>query len=144
MNPPADRSHLLAPHLRVGIEEIKWHFISDYWGGPISGLAYFQGDLYRFCCFPEDVPNQEVYVLHFLTEEEKVRELAEKARFEAHVGTHWSYDHDGQQLPHVPRCPDQQLRYFEERHKRLQKPPEPKDRPVAVWFKTAEPPEKTL
>lgn len=138
MNAPGNRSKILAPHLRVEKEDIKWHFISDYWGGPLAGLAFFEGELYRFCCFPEDVPHQTVYVLHFLTEEEKEWELAEKARFEAHVGTHWSYDHDGQQLPHVTRSPEQQLRYFEERHSGAsRKTPDPRDRSVAVWFDIA-------
>lgn len=130
-----ERSDFLVPHLRVDAHEVTWFFISDYWAGPVAGLAFFEGQLFRFCCFPEDVPEQRIYVLQVLTEEEKARELAEKERFEQLMGTHWSYDLHGQPLPHIVRAPELQQSYLKEKKERPT--PEPRDRPVALWFDIA-------
>ena len=67
---PADRSMILKEALKVKPTDVHWHFIADYYDGPISGLLYFRGGIYRFCCFPEDIPDQHIYVVQELTPEE--------------------------------------------------------------------------
>jgi hypothetical protein len=96
----ASRSTLnLAGGLRIRPSDVRWHFIAAYFDGPISGLALFRGRLHRCCCFPEDIPEQHVYVLHELTPEELKEELRVKAKFESLVGTHWSFDNKSRSLP---------------------------------------------
>ena len=53
----------LTDALKVPASDVQWLFISDYYDGPISGLAQFRGSVFRFCCFPEDIPEQHVFVL---------------------------------------------------------------------------------
>jgi hypothetical protein len=126
-----DRSTILAEALRVNPSDVRWHFTADYYDGPISGLAIFRDRLYRFCCFPEDIPDHHVYVLHELTPEELTEELRIKAKFEALVGTHWSYDREGNPLPKVLRRGDSKRFYDEEKSNPS---PDPRDRPVVAWF----------
>ena len=109
-----DRSTILAQGLRVKPSEVHWHFIADYYDGPISGLAYHRERIYRFCCFPEDIPEQHIYVLHELTPEELAEALRIKAKFEALVGTHWSFEPDGKPLPHVTREASSLRRFYDE------------------------------
>lgn len=128
------RSAVLVPSLEVDPAEVRWHFIADYHDGPISGLAFFRGRICRFCCFPEDIPGQHVYVLHDLTPEELAEELRDKKAFEDSVGTHWSFDEEGQPLPVVMRSAEAAKRYYEEQS--LAGSPRPSDRTVVAWFDT--------
>src|SRR4030095_432824 len=109
-----DRDTLLANALRVSPEEVRWYFTADYYDGPISGLAIFRGRICRFCCFPEDIPSQHVYVLHELQPDELAEELRIKEKCEAYVGTHFSFDTDGKSLAHVVRSQDSWKRFYEE------------------------------
>jgi hypothetical protein len=134
-NMPEDRSIILQDALKVSRSEVRWHFIADYYDGPISGLAFFRDRLYRFCCFPEDIPEQHVYVLQELTPEERAEALRRKANFEEYVGTHWSFDNEGKPLPHIIRPHTLNKRFYDE-----EKPcrPDLRDRPVVAWFDIAE------
>ena len=132
-----DRAKILAEALKVKRSEVLWHFTADYYDGPISGLAYYRNKLYRFCCFPEDVPEQHVYVLHELTPEELAEALRVKAKFETLVGTHWSFDTDGYPLPHVVRDESSWRRFYDEEGIDRRRA-EPTDRPVIAWFDIAE------
>lgn len=130
---------LLAKDRRVAASEVKWYFISDFYDGPISGLALFRGRIVRFCCFPEDVPEQRIYVLQELTEEELAEELRVKQKFELLVGTHGCFDADGKLLPPVIRSEESQKRFFEEEGPTQTSNPHPKDRPVIGWFDSKDP-----
>jgi hypothetical protein len=132
---PKERSTILTENLRVDPSEVQWHFTADYYDGPISGLAFFREHLYRFCCFQEDIPEHHVYVLQQLTPEELAEELRIKGRFEALVGTHWSFDRDGKQLPHVLH-PKESWKDFYETEK-IVRGVDPWDRPVVAWFDLA-------
>jgi hypothetical protein len=132
-----DRSSILTQALRVSAREVLWHFTADYYDGPISGLAFFKERLYRFCCFPEDIPQHHVYVLHELTAVEMAEELRLKAKFEELVGTHWSYDKDGKPLPEVLRSQESWKQFYGE--EKFGHRPDPRDRPVVAWFDAAEP-----
>ena len=126
---------ILAAALRVDPSEVRWRFISDYYDGPISGLAQFHGRIFRFCCFPEDIPEQHLFVLHEISQEELAEELRVKAKFEELVGTHWSFDSEGKPLPQVARSEELSKRFYEE-----EKPPrnhEPRERPLVAWFDLA-------
>jgi len=127
-----DRSTLLTDALRVDPSEVRWHFVGDYYDGAISGLAYFRDRLYRFCCFPEDIPEHQVYVLHELAAEELAEELRIKAKFETLVGTHCSYDRDGKPLPGLLRSAESQKRFYDE--EKFNRTADPWDRPVVAWF----------
>ena len=129
---PANRSTILTEALQVKPSEVRWHFIADYYDGPISGLAFFQERLYRFCCFQEDIPEHHVYVLHELTAEELAEELRSKVKFESLVGTHYSFDREGMPLPHVLRSDELQKRFYAE--EKPDRSAEPWDRPVVAWF----------
>src|SRR5262245_40912717 len=100
---PRDRFTILTEELRVNSSDVRWHFTADYYDGPIFGLAFFRERLYHFCCFPEDIPKHHVYVLQELTPDELTEELRIKTKFEALVGTHWSFDREGKPLPRVVR-----------------------------------------
>jgi hypothetical protein len=129
---PADRSTLLTDALKVRPSDIRWHFIADYYDGPISGLALFRERLCRFCCFQEDIPEHHIYVLQELTAEELAEELHSKAKFEMLVGTHFSFDLQGIPLPRVLRSKESQKQFYDEnKHSRIA---EPWDRPVVAWF----------
>lgn len=127
-----DRSTILKDDLRIGPNELRWHFIADYYDGPISGLAFFREHLYRFCCFPEDIPEHHVYVLHELTPDELVEELRIKTKFEILVGTHCSFDREGKPLPRVLRPEESSKRFYDE--EKIDLKVTPWDRPVVAWF----------
>ena len=127
-----DRSTILKDDLRISPSELRWHFIADYYDGPISGLAFFRQRLYRFCCFPEDIPEQHVYVLHELTQDELAEELRIKKKFEALVGTHWSFDGEGKPLPQVMHSKESWKRFYED--EKSDRRVDPWDRPVVAWF----------
>jgi len=128
----ADRSIVLAESLKIEASEVRWHFTADYYDGPISGLAFCRGRLYRFCCFPEDIPQHHVYVLHELTPEEMREELRIKEKFETLVGTHWSFDAEGRPLPHVQHPKELAQRFYDE--EKFDRRPDPRDRPIIAWF----------
>lgn len=127
-----DRNAILLPQLRVHPDEIKWYFIGDYYDGPISGLAYFRDQIYRFCCFQEDIPEHYIYVLQQLTTAELAEEMRIKEKFEALVGTHWSFDKDGNPFPRVLFSGEMSKKFFEE--EKPAAPPQPWDRTVVAWF----------
>lgn len=123
---------LLARAPEIRLDEVRWRFISDYYDGPISGLLDFRGRMYRFCCFPEDIPDQRIYVLHELSPEELTDSLRCKARFEELVGTHWSFDDQGKPLPSVARKPESVRQFYEGRTRTPA--PHPQDKPIVAWF----------
>jgi hypothetical protein len=123
---------MLTPALKVDPSEVRWHFIADYFDAPISGLAFFRGYLHRFCCFSEDIPDHHVYALHELTPEELANELRVKERFEASVGTHWSFDKEGRPLPAVDPPAGATQKYYQET--KATPSPRPSDRPIVAWF----------
>ena len=127
-----NRSDVLVPALKVEPSEVRWHFIADYYDGPIAGLAFFRERIHRFCCFQEDIPDQCVYVLHELTPRELEVELLAKKNFEDSVGTHWSFDEEGKPLPPVKLSREVSEKYYE--GKAPMRSPEPWDRPVVAWF----------
>jgi hypothetical protein len=127
-----DALHGLDESLRVEFGEANWFFIADYYDGPISGLAYFRKTLHRFCCFPDDIPDHFVYVLHELSEAEQVELLRQKEKFEQMVGTHWSFDVDGQPLALVTLAPALSQQYYaEEKYVSVW----PDERPIVAWFR---------
>jgi len=130
-----DRSTILKDELRRSPSELRWHFIADYYDGPISGLAFFREQLYRFCCFPEDIPDHHVYVLHELTPDELLEELRIKTRFETLVGTHCSFDREGKPLPRVVHPKKSWRRFYDE--EKMDRRADPWDRPVVAWFDVA-------
>ena len=132
MKQPGSSKSILKPALQVDGKEVQWYFIADYYDAPIAGLAFFRGRVHRFCCFQEDVPEQHVYVLHALTPEELSVELLHKQRFEASVGTHWSFDEAGQPLAAIQPPAGAAQRFYD---KNTPEPsPQPSDRPIVAWF----------
>ena len=129
---PNDRSTILTEALRINPAEVRWHFFSNFYDGPISGLAFFRERLYRFCCFPEDISEQRVYVLHELTPEELTEELRLKEKFEKFVGTHWSFDQEGKRMPRVLHPEESWKRYYDE--EKSSHNVDPRDRPIIAWF----------
>lgn len=126
------RTELLNPSLRVPATEVRWYFLSDFYDGPIAGLAIFQGRILRFCCFQEDIPYQRTYVLQELTPDELAEAKRRKAKFERMVGTVGSFDESGAMLPAFTADDESRARFFEEEpHPDA---PEPYDRPIAAWF----------
>jgi len=132
---PRERSTILKNELRVSPSDVRWHFTADYYDGPISGLAFFRERLYRFCCFPEDVPEHHVYVLHELTPDELAEELRIKTKFETLVGTHWSFDREGEPLSRVVRPGESWKAFYDE--EKIERRADPWDRPVVAWFDVA-------
>lgn len=130
-----DRASILIETLKVKSAAVHWHFIADYYDGPISGLAYYQKRLFRFCCFPEDIPNQHVYVLQDLTPDELVEELRIKDKFERLVGTHWSFDFDGKPLPSISRDKLLAGQFYDEES--IVRERQPSDRQIVAWFDCA-------
>ncbi|BCU75373.1 hypothetical protein [Luteolibacter sp. LG18] len=123
----------LDPALEVDPGEVKWYFISDYYDGPIAGLAVFRGRILWFSCFEEDIAQHTLYVLQELSDEELEYEIEQKERFERMVGTHLSFDLSGEPLPRVTASEECQARYFREcEHERFFLGPLP--RPIVAWF----------
>ena len=131
-----DGSALLRHELKVPASDVRWLFIADFYDGPISGLVVFRGKIYSFCCFPEDIPGQSIYVLHALSEAELFEKLADKEQFEQLVGTHGSFDQDGARKPYVLRSKESQKKYYAEQ--RVQYSTDPNAKPVEVWFDTSD------
>jgi len=133
---PAGRSTILTDALKVSPSDVRWHFFANYYDGPISGLAFFRDRLHRFCCFPEDIPEYRVYVLHELAPEELTEELRIKAKFEKFVGTHWSFDREGKRLPRAVRPTESWKSFYDE--EKSDRKVDPGDRPVVAWFDVAQ------
>ena len=108
-----ERSLILQPEKEIDCSEINWCFISDYYDGPIEGLLYYKDKIWKFCCFREDVPEQSIYVILRLSDEELKHEINSKSRFEEMVGTHWSYDKNRERLPESGATIDTKNRYYE-------------------------------
>ncbi|MFA6286097.1 MAG: hypothetical protein WC661_01835 [Opitutaceae bacterium] len=120
------------PALRVSSKEVLWHFIADFYDGPIAGLAVFKDEILQFCCLPEEIPHQHIYALHRLSDAELAEELRVKAQFESLVGTHWSFDLDGKPLPRID-YPTEIARVFYE-EEGMRQSPHPRDKPIVAWF----------
>ena len=130
-----ERSIFLAEELRVDPSEVRWFFTADFVDGPVSGLAFYRDTLFRFCCFPEDIPEHHVYVLHELTEDELSEELRIKEKFEALVGTHLSFDLAGKPLPRVLRPRDRWKEFYDTEE--IGREIDPCSRPIFAWFDLA-------
>jgi hypothetical protein len=130
-----DRSMILKESLKVKPTDVRWHFIADYYDGPISGLLYFRERICRFCCFPEDIPDQHIYVVQELTPEELKEELRIKEKFENLVGTHGSFGPDGRPLAGALRDESSLKRFYDEEkfEQRVAS-----DQPVIAWFDVSE------
>lgn len=126
------REALLDPALKVSSNDVRWYFITDFYDGPIAGLAFFRERVLRFCCFEEDVPYQRIYVLQELTEAELKEEKRLKAKFERKVGTHGCFDERGSLLPPFHASDDSCAQYFAEESHRVV--PQPYDQPIVAWF----------
>jgi hypothetical protein len=127
-----DPATIFSESLRIHPKEVTWYFIADYYDRPISGLAYFRDRLYACYYFPTDLPHQHLYVLQELTAEELTEELRLKNKFEALVGTHWSFDRSGNPLPKILRPPALSQSFYQEE----QSPARTylSDRPSSGWF----------
>ncbi len=93
---------------------LKLFFISDYFDIPLKGLAYFQNQLVHFSCTDDTLfTDDPIYLIEHLSQEELQYQLSEKHEFENNVGTHWSFDENGNPL--VSSFKDQQLskEYFD-------------------------------
>lgn len=126
------RSDLLNPTLRVSAREVRWFFLNEYYDGPVAGLAIFDGRIHRFCCFQEDVPHQQVYVLQKLTDDEMAEEIRVKSKFERMVGTYGCFDERGELLPSFMADDASKAQFFAEES--FGPTPEPYDRPIVAWF----------
>lgn len=122
---------ILDAALEVPRTAFEWLYISDYYDGPIAGLAVFQDRIVRFCAFQEDIPRHDILVFQELDPDELEAELKEKERFERMVGTHWSFDGKGNALPDV-RAPEELMRQFYE-EAQPHPVPKPTDRPIIAW-----------
>jgi uncharacterized beta-barrel protein YwiB (DUF1934 family) len=130
-----NRSEILNKDIEISVDEIKWCFISDYYDGPIEGLLYYKNKIWKFCCFKEDVPDQEIYVILRLSDQELADEIKSKLRFEEMVGTHFSYDEKGQRLPDSNANQKTQQEYF--KNKAESKIFTPYTHEIEVWFNVA-------
>ena len=134
---PTSPTDLLNPTLEISSNAIRWYFIQDYYDGPIAGLAIYQDQIYRFCCFQEDIPGQMIYVLQELTEPELAEGKRLKSKFERMVGTYGCFDEDGNPKPRFVASDDSKAQFFAEE---IAGPvPEPQDRPIVAWFDLANP-----
>lgn len=129
-----DRLQILTPEKKIACDQVRWYYITHFYDHPIHGLAQVRGEIYRFCCFPEDVPYQHIYVLHTLSAAELASALRDKAQFEESVGTFWSFDLDGLPLPKVWRSQESIQRYLAAN--KLLPAHHPYDRDVVAWFDT--------
>lgn len=132
-----NRSELLIPAREVEPSEVQWYFFTAFYDAPVSGLALFRGEIHRFCCFEEDIPDQCVYVLHGLDPRELARELLAKRDFEESVGTHCSFDESGKPLPKIEQ-PEALSRDFFVRNPPTPAP-SPWDAEVVAWFDRSKP-----
>ena len=126
----------LDPSLEVHHSEVRWYFIADFYDGPISGLAHYAGRVVGFCCFQEDIPDQQIFVLHELSALELGEELRVKAKFEALVGTHWSFNEVGEPLATQMRDETLTRRFYLEESPLPEAFPE--SRPIIGWFSLAD------
>jgi hypothetical protein len=127
-----DRATIFSESLRICAKAVTWYFIADYYDRPLAGLAYFRDRLYACYYFPTDLPQQQIYVLQELTAEELTEELRLKDKFEALVGTHWSFDRAGQPLPRILRPPALSQRFYQEEQSAARE--YLSDRPISGWF----------
>ncbi len=126
------RAELLDPMRQVSAQDVRWFFLSDFYDGPIAGLAIFRSRILRFCCFQEDIPGQRIYVLQELSDEELIEEKRVKAKFERMVGTYGCFSEDGDLMPSFVGDEASRAQFFAEEPEH--RTPEPFDRPVVAWF----------
>lgn len=132
----ATREALLRPELKIPATAIKWYFTHDHYDGPISGLAVYRTQIVQFCCFPEDIGFQSVFVLQELTEAELTEAKRVKAKFERMVSTRSSFDEQGKPLADFLADEESRNRYYSEEP--AGQSPTPADRPIIAWFDLAE------
>lgn len=108
---------ILKSELEIEPTEIRWCFISDYYDGPVEGLLYYKNKVWKFCCFREDIPEQSIYVILKLSENEIKKEMEAKRKFEEMVGTHWSYDESRNNLPESGATSISSKKYYESKEK---------------------------
>ena len=123
----------LDPSLEVYRSEVRWYFVAYFYDLPISGLAHYEGRVVGFCWSQDDILNQQIFALHELSASELVEELRVKAKYEALVGTHSSFDEGGKPLSKELRAENSIQRFF------LEEPQFPfvilDDRPIIAWFR---------
>jgi hypothetical protein len=127
-----DRNRILKKDKQIGFSEISWCFIADYYDRPVSGLLYFKDTIRYFCCFQEDMPEQEIYVILNLSQEETAQLIREKEEFEAMVGTHWSFDRNGNRPAERSATPESAKQYYKRQTTSFALGPF--DREVSAWF----------
>lgn len=127
-----DKATILDEHSQVNVNDVNWCFISDYYDGPIEGLLYYSDKVWKFCCFREDVPEQSVYVILRLSKDELENEIKSKQQFEKMVGTHWSYDVNGEKLPGFEASLKTQKEYYE--NKKESNEFTPYSHEIEAWF----------
>jgi len=67
-----------------------WH--SDYYDGPLSGMALYNGEHVWFDCNDDPFDGDRIYALYRLSTETKQELLRQHKLFEHHVGTHSNHD----------------------------------------------------
>lgn len=86
------------------LAQLVW--VTAWYDGPVNGLARRDGELAWF----SGDPYAQRWTLYRLTADDAARLLADQARFEQLVGTHWSFDVPVDERAQRPR--DLQRAYF--------------------------------
>jgi hypothetical protein len=104
------------------MKNIKFVYHSGYWDGPLSGVCEYLDERYWFKCVhdyqdtTEKCLDMRIYALHQLTTEEWRNKDYWHSLFEKHVGSHTSYDKDGNRAGEVHPA-DNHHKFYEEAKK---------------------------
>lgn len=75
----------------------EWH--ENWWDGPLSGVATWNGRRVYFRCLSEDDDGDRRYAIYEPPAEWWKLKDADHALFQQHVGTHWDGDRTGAVRP---------------------------------------------
>jgi hypothetical protein len=95
--------------------EMWWH--SNYWDGPLSGMAKYNGEWVWFDCIEEDDYNGDrIFALYRLTEEQLKGETAHYFEFREKVGSHCDHHPDMLNVPREESTQKDFDEYYKKKH----------------------------
>jgi hypothetical protein len=108
---PAGPSGTMDKALRVNANDVQilWH--TDYWDGPLAGIAVYQGQKLWFQVIDREA-EPRVAILHSLTGDQLQFEEDRHRSFQQHVGGHTDYDSSGKRTVCTLQPPSQWAQFY--------------------------------
>jgi hypothetical protein len=117
-------------------EDVRYLWFSDFWDGPMSGMALYNGQPYWFEMVEENREYPNGFYRRFGLFEMSPEEIEEETRwhnlFREKVGEHTTYNMEGKEV-NAPMKPSEMWKEFYEPYQKRPKP-DYLNHPVIGWF----------